>query len=321
MGLVTLIPAYNDVVVKPALADQYGLKPPYDRKWYEQLDQKGENPLKNECYKMFQHRAKWLAFFDNDEYFTPVQHELNLAQMLALPQFESVSGVGVFWRIMHYSGNLLRPADGSVRHYRMCDFHGSNRHIKTIARSGRIVGVDNAHYMVYPPNAKCITENGESEGCKIEVLRNPNFRPTYKYFALNHYFSRSLEEFLFKSMRGVHHKPHLNHFRDDFAAHSLCQPIDEYWTKHMSLRVQLKMLELGLSQLPAPRLKANPVIQATMPKFAVCLQAIVDRKSWDDKYYLEQNQKRAECMPGPNQDSLLKFWIDGYNLKCSHRFY
>lgn len=317
-GLVTIIPGHKDAMNNPQLADEYGLQSPFGKRFFETLNMKIGNPLKHRCWEMYKYRAKWIAFIDNDEYFTPIKPYATLPEML-LNRFNTKAGVGFFWKIASYTGHFLRPADGSVSHYKLCKWHPSNRHIKTIAQPQLINGVDNAHYLGYPtPNAGCVTDDGTSTGCDVSNLWKEDWFPVYQEFSLNHYFSRSVEEFLRKSLRGIHYNKDGDYLRKDMPGHSDCELVDDGPTNHMIGRVKAQMAAWNLTQWPLEDMSAQVLSSEIKDDFLRQLvEAVQQRKSWNETFYMHENRNKQECLPPGFRDGFIHYWLSNTPKACT----
>jgi drug/metabolite transporter (DMT)-like permease len=328
-GLITLHRYHKDVMNNLSLASEYG----QNKTDYETLHLEFDNPIKHRCYETYHTKARWIALIDADEVFVPMKENLDLSTFLIHSNetnAQNVGGVGFFWRISHYSGYFFRPENNKLSSFKLCDKHSANRHIKTIVRGMSdtdtpvVRAVNNAHYMDYNPPWKCITENFDStsKGCEVSDLHDPGFNPLSIHFQLNHYFSRSVEEFITKSFRGMHFmKSHDSLRIYEFAEHSNCYPVDDLNT----LRAAKKVEELR-TKLSIPEFTMNVSIPEIRVEYvnnellSLMYQAVKQKKHWDDEYYLLQAQNRSECQPKPPDDSLLHFWGTGHSAGCLYRF-
>ena len=331
-SLVTTHRFPRDVMNDPSLAEMYGL----ERAVFDSLDVSQENPLKQRCYDMYRHRARWIAFIDMDEVFVALQN-ITLPEFLAQPQIAddaSIGGVGVFWRVSHYSGHFLRPANGALTNYDLCEAHPSNKHIKTIVRGGLgepAMRIHNAHYMTYAAGRRCITEPLLSpDGCGMyEHLFNESWsRPSSVHFQLNHYYARSIEDFVTKVLRGSYFGNALNsqyHQRHigNGAYMSNCFRAKDEPTLRAAAKAAALRASLGIPWGPA-HLTVPPMDSGTRawsPALGVFYDAIVSQKTWDEDFYLRANAGRADCLPNPPLDGFGRFWLaDTAEGACEYRF-
>jgi drug/metabolite transporter (DMT)-like permease len=332
-SLITILRYPRDVMNNPALAETYGL----NRSDFENLDLTMDNPLKQRCYDIYRSSAKWIALIDVDEVFVALQN-LTLPAFLAEPQIaedKSIGGVGVFWRFSHYSGHFLRPKHNLLENFDLCEYHEANKHIKTIARASTMeptVTIVNAHYMEYHHGYRCVTEPSLlEEGCDIaEHLLNNNWkRPVSVHFQLNHLFSRSVEDFVIKALRGSYfgekrnNDLHLHHIRGAAYGSNCFRTQDEpslRAAKHVAaLRAELNIpLYIPGSRMPP----ISKDFRMWSPSLGAFYDAIQARLTWDEAYYLSANAGRPECLPSPPMDGLMRFWADdkANNETCAFRF-
>lgn len=338
-SLVTTARYPRDVMNNPAMAPLYGL----DRADFDSLDVAYENPLKQRCFDDYSARAKWIAFIDVDEVFVAVQEGLSLPAFLARPAIAddaSIGGVGVFWRMNHYSGHFLRPVDGLLAGYGVCEplsHPMTNKHIKTIVRGQTaepVMTINNAHFMNYAPGRRCVTEPELLEdGCDYQRhLLNASFRrPASVHFQLNHYYARSVEDFIAKTLRGSYFgdalqaEHHLRHIGNGAYASNCAVALDVPTLRASAAAAALRArLHVPLGPAAAPLPPLPPAYRAWSPVFSAFYDAVASRKVWDEAFYLRENAGRPECQPTPPLDALLLYWIrDATNVStgaCSARF-
>ena len=157
----------------------------YQQRFYSELTQ--EKIMKE---------AKWLAFIDLDEFITPLGD-------LTLPEFlrrnHQAAGVELNWMMYGNSGHK-KPGDGLVienykSHASLTSF--VSRHVKTIANPRKIKHFLNVHHMSYTYDTKAIDANGNS--VNTHFLDRP---PVWGNFRINHYYTKSREEFFARKRRG-----------------------------------------------------------------------------------------------------------------------
>ncbi|CEG01931.1 Domain of unknown function DUF23 [Ostreococcus tauri] len=329
-GLVTVQNYYKDVMNNFSLADEYGL----NRSDYESLFAiSGENCLKKRCYDLYAHRAKWLAMLDVDEVVVSINGR-SLLDYLEQPLIRDnlhIGGLGILWRIVHYSEHFLKPkAIDAFEPYKLCDRHPSERNIKTIVRGitpgsiAPVMDIKNAHYMDYNDGYYCVLENSLTDitSCDpTKTLYNSQWlRPKSAEFQLNHHFSRSFEEFLLKSMRGMHLTYEMDSLREDFAVHQMCTPIVDGPTVAAATAVRrLRQRMHLLSESPSPGSLTGGKFSWPSQKYDVVVRAIEQRQDWNATFYLNNNTN-ASCIPHLPQDSFIHFWMEGYDNRCQFQF-
>jgi|SRR5579863_1280308 len=166
----------------------------------EVIDWPAEPPCQLAAYQDFIGRhggeKRWAAFIDCDEFlFSPpfATVEEALSRMPA----ENWGAVGVNW-VCYGSSGQERQSEGLVIERfttRPADGFGPNRHIKSLIRMDRVesVGPDPHHFRV---NGGTFNELGEP-------LDGPlSDRPSHQLLRINHYVTKSREEYLQRIARG-----------------------------------------------------------------------------------------------------------------------
>jgi hypothetical protein len=335
-SLVTTRRYPKDVMNDLALAEAYG----FDQNDFKSLNMTINNPLKQRCYEDYKHRARWIAFIDTDEVFVPLHENLTLPVLLSHPRFandDSVGGVGFFWRMTSYSGHFA-AAGRSFSDYRTCPrASGANRVLKTVAKAtvyGRptVRQVNHAHFLDYNEGFHCIPETaalpgGDERGCSHSDLFG-NEWTTFDgsaFMQLNHYFSRSVENWLRKVLRGLYFQTSVDGLRSgvDFTMNSACFAVDDAATARSADRVAALRAELNIP--PGPPLGPLPPFpfeaRAVQPVIALFYDALANKTAWDESFYLLANANRPECLPTPPFDALMHFWTGGgYSAGCKYQF-
>jgi hypothetical protein len=322
--MVTYMPAFYDFYHHPELATKYANRFG-NRDYYESMRKLGgDNAVSQKCFELFGNTTTHMAFFDSDEYFTPVSDRVaNLADVMMLPEFRNFSGIAFHWRLFSYAGHVLRPSDGSVRHYQACN--AINRHIKTIARVSGIRGIQNAHFLehLHPVDSDrgCAVESGDRHFCQVRKLWDERFSPVPpRYFQLNHYFARSYEDFILKSLRGIYHESTQYRQSGDFVAHNDCLTIECPWTSRMIARTKVVMDAFGWKNQARFLLPPTPAaVLRAYPFFADTIEAVRLRKHFDAPYFLDANRGNPGCtLSGDLFLNCLKQCAG--EAKCKYRF-
>ncbi|WP_270312671.1 glycosyltransferase family 2 protein, partial [Ligilactobacillus agilis] len=155
----------------------------------------------NDALNRYGNSCEYMAMIDSDEFiFAPPTNENILGKITS--HFQSnkkVGGLAINWEMFGSSGYTKKP-DGRVTDnfiYRATDNFEKNKHIKTICNPRKVAGFVNPHYAVYMPGYYAVdAEDNVSKGAFTEVVHNKELR-------INHYFTKSKEEFLAKRARGM----------------------------------------------------------------------------------------------------------------------
>jgi hypothetical protein len=173
-----------------------------------------------ECLKEFGSYCNWIAFIDIDEFIVPKATNGNLP--LFLKEYEPYGALGVNWQVFGSNGLKNKPTKPQLESFTMrseIDF-AVNKHIKSIVQPRFVKNSQNAHFFVYIDGKYCVNEN-------FEPIETAFSGPSVNKIQLNHYFTRSLEEFEIKMKRGIadnvrkrtieefyHHDDHANKVKD-----------------------------------------------------------------------------------------------------------
>lgn len=153
------------------------------------------------CYNNNYNEYDWLIFYEIDE-FIYLKHFKNIKNYLNQKKFEKCKSIYLNW--VHRSDNNLLYYDNRTLISRFKE-KGMNVKkkknylalVKTIIRGhiGKINKID-IHRLTKKING-C-----DGFGKKAQIIGNRNAHPDYKYYYINHYYSKSTEEFVEKLKRG-----------------------------------------------------------------------------------------------------------------------
>ena len=140
------------------------------------------------CVNRHRQEARWIAFIDADEFLFPLQQR-DLKQILRA--YEDYPALAVNWIYFGSNGLQERPAGGVLENYtRRASV--PNRHVKSIINPRKVIKYGNSHHWLYSGGACAVNTSRTpvvgsfSEPGVIDVLR------------INHYYSKSREEFMAK---------------------------------------------------------------------------------------------------------------------------
>ncbi|MFA6988609.1 MAG: glycosyltransferase family 92 protein [Candidatus Gastranaerophilaceae bacterium] len=167
----------------------------------------------NDCLRSDQNKSFWIGFIDIDEFIVSVKNK-NLPEILK--DFEEYGGLGINWIIYGSSGHKTAPDGLTLENYvyRSFDDFSQNLHIKTIVNPRKVRFCDNPHYLEYQKPYYAVTENKETIKGPFSDYNSVNI------IRVNHYLTRSEEEFIKKAQRG--RSDHMSLIRpfDDFEIHN-----------------------------------------------------------------------------------------------------
>jgi hypothetical protein len=150
----------------------------------------GEQKQLNAFNHYIQHFGKdsqWAAFFDIDEYILP-KKQANFRQYLEELPF-TADCIGVNWVVFGNGGHVKRPSGGLIiDHYRYSEGK-QHKNVKCVVKPAAVKRFTHPHY----PDLKFWKSYKNAIGDKMKGAENTvDTRDTLQ---LNHYFTKSLEEF------------------------------------------------------------------------------------------------------------------------------
>ena len=158
----------------------------------------------NDAYNMviddYKDKFRYIAFLDLDEFCFCLEHDKNLYEFVDefMKSHEQAGGIGANWLIFGSSGYETKPAGGVLKNFVMCaekDFQ-KNLHIKTICDPQKVLCFLSPHRPDYIRGYCELDENGEViKGSLTDEV-------SFNKIRVNHYWSKSKEEFLKKQARG-----------------------------------------------------------------------------------------------------------------------
>jgi hypothetical protein len=130
----------------------------------------------------------WIAFFDVDEFLVLKKHD-NVKNFLM--DYEDYDGIGINWVFFGSNGlKKVKNNEYSVLSRFTMRSKKPNKHIKSIIKSNK----ESKMSVHYPNHNICNTHK--------KIFYGPFAEPNDEIAQLNHYFTKSLEEFKRKRKRG-----------------------------------------------------------------------------------------------------------------------
>ncbi|MBR1421276.1 MAG: glycosyltransferase family 2 protein [Selenomonadaceae bacterium] len=154
---------------------------------------------------VYQHRfdCRYIGFLDADEFLVPKQNRSLLEIVdeifkLPPPPENLIAGFGINWRIFGSNGQDRKIDGGVLERFtlRNPDSLKANLHVKTIVNPRRVYWYLQPHNPIYYSNCLCVNENGRI------IQNHENLENTAEKIQINHYFTKSREEFEIKRLRG-----------------------------------------------------------------------------------------------------------------------
>jgi len=191
-------------------------------------------------------RTDWLAFIDLDEFLVTPQHR-SIQAFLA--EYGHLGAIGVNWKMFGSAGRLTREPGFVIERFTRCAAPDAraNRSIKMLARTDTI-DIPRVHTAHFVPGTVYQTVLGEPIGEHVGMSE----RVSHDVIRVNHYFTRSLEEWERKATRGRGAKrsnsPIKHRTREDFDANDHNDEVDTEilrWVEPMqTLIAELREVDL-----------------------------------------------------------------------------
>jgi hypothetical protein len=144
--------------------------------------------------------AEWVAFIDVDEFILPLQED-DLPSTLKF--YQQFGGVGANWKMFGFSGETKKKNIPVCKRFTMASLPDNvvNQHVKCIARSAlvRDVGI----HRPFLKSGMLVDEHGRE-------LKHPlgfRYPVSYDILRINHYYTKSREEWRAKVARGRASRP------------------------------------------------------------------------------------------------------------------
>lgn len=157
----------------------------------------------NEAIRKYKNYCRWMGFIDMDEYVIPVDNNKKIWEVvneLVYKAKKGAAGVGINWAIYGTSGLKTKPHGLIMENYTMRahDNYSLNIHIKTICNPRLVKEYISPHYPFYKRGAYSITE-----GTNKRLYGWGDKDILYKNLRINHYYTKSEEEYIAKRNRGL----------------------------------------------------------------------------------------------------------------------
>ncbi len=166
------------------------------------------NYIKGKCLQVpayidaivkYKNQTRWMAIIDLDEYIVPTEKD-NIPDFLK--DYEKYPAVGLNWVMFDSNGHKTKPiSEGGLvtaNYTRVMKNYDcrTNCHIKSIVDPKKVIAIYNPHYAEYEKNQYAVNENFE---VIYGVFTNSH---SSQKIRINHYHSKSKEEYIQKTQRG-----------------------------------------------------------------------------------------------------------------------
>jgi len=135
-----------------------------------------------------------LAFIDEDEFIICENNDIKKT----LQEYTKYPALGITWRVFGSSGLKVRtPEPQRTKFTKFTTGHPYEKHIKSIVDPLRTIGSSgNPHFFAYRNNETCVNVNHEP-------VEGPFTIPIYNKIWIDHYYTRSMEEWKDKVAGGM----------------------------------------------------------------------------------------------------------------------
>ncbi|GAN97058.1 hypothetical protein Geu3261_0139_004 [Komagataeibacter europaeus NBRC 3261] len=151
----------------------------------------------NSCISTYRDEFRWIAFIDSDEFIVP-KHDENINHFLQ--KYTDYDALVLNWAMFGSSGHITPPKNLVIESFtRRSDEHFFNaRHVKTILNPARTKHCINPH--VFEIDGQTVNvHRKEPEWEKAGIV---SYVPIYDECQINHYYTKSREEWIRKLQRG-----------------------------------------------------------------------------------------------------------------------
>jgi hypothetical protein len=146
------------------------------------------------CIREYGPFSRWIGFIDTDEFIVP---KTTTDLKVFLKDLESYGGLAISSLFYASGGNQSRPGCGQIVGYqiRTPEALSKNRFIKSIVQPDKVVFPLSPHSFLFKEGAFCVNED-------LARVDSQFFPCSVKKIQLNHYYTRSAQEWKEKKIRG-----------------------------------------------------------------------------------------------------------------------
>lgn len=154
------------------------------------LPPSAQNAAYNACLSTYRQHARWITFLDIDEFLYALDSDSILD---VLQEYEDRSAVAVNWLMFGTSGHILKPSGLVIENFKRCQTEG-NRHVRLIVNPLKTERMISAHEAIYLDEQCAVNEQ------HLEVRGPYSIPPSIARLRVNHYWTKSVEEFFLKKI-------------------------------------------------------------------------------------------------------------------------
>ena len=147
------------------------------------------------CIRTYGRQNRWVGIIDADEFILP---KVKDTVPEILENYEAFGGLAVNWIIYGSNGHRTKPDGLLIENYTMASAKSMkhNNHVKSIVQPAYVLSeAGDPHHMIYRPPHFAVAENHS-------FVKQAWTENTTRLIQINHYFTKSYEEFEIKCQRG-----------------------------------------------------------------------------------------------------------------------
>lgn len=149
----------------------------------------------NDCIQKYVNSFRWIGFIDTDEFIVLKNGMKNIKDFLK--GYEKYGGIGINWKCFGSSGHVKKQRS-IIENYVYAAGSQTDKHIKSIVNPKAVaISATNLHGFKYKTGFFCVNELKERM-----QKQHFNIPASHKFIQLNHYITRSREDFEEKRKRG-----------------------------------------------------------------------------------------------------------------------
>lgn len=183
----------------------------------------------NDALYKYRNQAEYMIMIDADEFLYPTNKNENIYEIVKNTfDFDNkhIGGCAVNWLCFGSNGHLTKPQGLVINNYlkRSKEDFRSNKNYKTIINPRRVVAYVNPHFPIYKKKVYGVTTSLK----KVVGFINDG---DYSKLRINHYFTKSREEYISKMQRGKADKSDKRSM-DEFYLHDVNDVYDDSLKKY-----------------------------------------------------------------------------------------
>lgn len=169
-------------------------------KWIKFPGNKMQMPAYNDCLRSYGKDCKYIALIDCDEFLLPLNDNQTLQEILdcIFSKHKNAGGVAVNWCMYGSSGKEKKEPGLVIERFKMRGdiSGGGNDCIKTIVIPECVRSINHCHYPIFKLGFYNVSTDGKM------VPEWSNRIMTYSLMRINHYFTKSKEEWISRRSQG-----------------------------------------------------------------------------------------------------------------------